>query len=254
MVELLDRLSYNEEAPFMANCATPPMCFDTLAGLVLEATFDGGRLTSDGGLPHLAHIDSELGLCEAIAEHVPEWRRGPVRHPLVALLRQRIFQIALGYEDQDDADTLRFDPLLKLACGRLPETGADLASQPTISRLENAPGAGECYRIALALGELYIKQRSKDGVPKRIVLDFDSTDDPTHGEQEGSEYHGYYKQHMYHPLIVLDGETGQLVTVVLRAGTAHASYGALSILKRIVARLRTAWEEVEIELRADAGF
>lgn len=239
----------------MPDCATTPTRFDTPAGLALEAAFDGGRLTSDGGLPWLAKMDAELGLCEAMAAHVPEWRRGAsVRHSLLALVRQRVYQVACGYEDQNDANSLRADPLLKLACGRLPETGADLASQPTISRMENAPGARACYRIAAALGEIYVEQRGKGGVPERVLLDFDSTDDPTHGEQEGSYYHGYYKQHMYHPLLVFDGETGQLVTAVLRAGNTHASRSAVAILKRVVTRLRRAWPSVRIEIRADAGF
>ena len=116
--------------------ATTPITFAT-SPLPLAATFDGGRLTSDGGLPWLGEADAALGLCEALAACIPEWRRGPVRHSLLTLVRQRVFQIALGYEDQDDADTLRRDPLLKLLCGRLPQTDSDdLASQPTFSRLE----------------------------------------------------------------------------------------------------------------------
>lgn len=238
----------------MDDCATTKIRFDTSTQLALEAAFDGGRITTDGGLTWLERTDSEIGLCMAIAAHLPEWRRGSVRHSLLALVKQRVFQIACGYEDQDDSDTLRSDPLLKLVCGKLPESEEDLASQPTMSRMENALSARDCYRIAYALGELYIEQRQGQGVPERILLDFDSTDDPTHGEQEGSCYHGYYRQHMYHPLVVFDGETGQLVTAVLRPGNAHASHEALGILKRIVARLRAAWPEVEIEIRADAGF
>jgi hypothetical protein len=238
----------------VTDCATTPMRFWTPTNLALEAAFDGGRLTSDGGLGWLAKADSELGLCEAMAEHVPEWRRGKARHSLVALVKQRVFQIACGYEDQDDSDALRTDPLLKLVCGSLPETGEDLASQPTMSRMENAVSARACYRMAAALGELYIEQREKPGEPRRILLDFDSTDDPTHGDQEGSYYHGYYGQHMYHPLVVFDGDTGQLVTVVLRPGNTRSSRGAVAILKRIVSRLRAAWPSVRIEIRADAGF
>jgi hypothetical protein len=128
----------------MNDCATTPTRFDTSAGLALEAAFGGGRITSDGGLAWLAKEDEELGLCETLAEHVPEWRRGKVRHSLLALVRQRVLQIACGYEDQDDADSLRVDPLLKLACGRLPEAGEDLASQPTIV----APGE-RSYRSCL---------------------------------------------------------------------------------------------------------
>jgi Transposase DDE domain group 1 len=233
---------------------TTRMRFETPATLALEAAFDGGRLTSDGGLIWLAETDEELGLCQRIASHVPEWRGPSVRHSLVRLVRQRVFQIACGYEDQNDSDTLRSDPLLKLVCGRLPESEVGLASQPTISRLEKAPDARSCLRMAEALGELYISERGKEGVPKRVLLDFDATDDPAHGEQEGTYYHGYYRERIYHPLVVFDRETDQLITAVLRPGNTHASRGALAILKRIVSRLREAWPPVEIEIRADAGF
>lgn len=241
----------------MTDSATSAIRFDTATTLALEAVFDGGLLTSDGGLPLLGEADRELGLCAAIAACVPEWRRGAVMHNLEALVRQRVYQIACGYEDQDDADSLRTDPLLKLVCGRLPETGADLASQPTMSRLENAPTRTACYRMALAIGEVYIQQRGAleaGGVPERILLDLDGTDDPTHGDQEGTAYHGYYRQHMYHPLLVFDGDTDQLVTAVLRPGNSHARRGAVVVLKQIVRLLKDAWPDVELEIRADAGF
>lgn len=222
----------------MGNSATPRTRFDTPTALALEATFDGGTITADGGLPWLARLDSELGLCENLAAAIPEWRRGSSRHSLEELVRQRVLQIASGYEDQNDADYLRADPLFKLACGRLPQTGQDLASQPTLSRLENIPDSRACYRMAEALVELYINQRGMDGAPERVLLDFDATDDPAHGEQEGVAYHGYFGQHQYHPLLVFDGESGQIVTAVLRPGNAHAGAGALSVLKRIVGRLQ----------------
>jgi hypothetical protein len=237
----------------MQDSATSITRFKT-APLELEAAFDGGRLTSDGGLVWLAEADRELGLCEEIASHVPEWRGPSVRHSLEMLVRQRVLQIASGYEDQNDADSLRTDPLLKVLCGRLPETDPDLASQPTISRMENAPDARACLRIARALGELYVRERAKHATPERVILDLDSTDDPTYGEQEGSYYHGYYGQHMYHPLLVFDGESGQLASAVLRPGNTHAGRGAVAVLKRVVRRLREAWPKVEIEIRADAGF
>jgi len=122
----------------MSDCATPTLRFETPTPLALEAAFDGGRITSDGGLLWLARVDSELGLCQAISECVPEWRKRRGRHTLASLVRQRVFQIACGYEDQNDSDALREDPLLKAVCGSLPESGGDLASQPTICRLENA--------------------------------------------------------------------------------------------------------------------
>lgn len=228
--------------------------FKTLAPRPLRASFDGGLLTSNGGLPWLLEADSALGLCKAIAAQIPEWRRGKVRHTLETLVRQRVFQIACGYEDQNDAATLRHDPLLKLVCGRLPESGTDLASQPTLSRLENAVDMRACYRLAYELASIYLDQRGQAGPPKRILLDLDGTDDPVHGEQEGVVYHGYYDQHIYFPLLVFDGNTDQLITAVLRPGNVHASNGTLAVLTRLVRLLRERWPKVEIEVRADSGF
>src|SRR5829696_7110455 len=238
----------------MSDCATQKIRFETPTPLALEAAFDGGRLTSDGGLTWLAEVDRELGLCQAMAEHIPEWRSRRGRHSLLSLLKQRVFQIACGYEDQNDSDFLRSDPLLKLVCGALPESGEDLASQPTICRMENAVTSRACYQMARALAELYIVRRGEDGAPKKVLLDFDATDDPTHGDQEESYYHGYFKEHIYHPLLVFDGDTGQLITAVLRAGNTHASRGTVALLKRVVGVLRSAWPGVQVELRADAGF
>ena len=223
----------------------------------LAVTFDAGQLTSDGGLVWLAYADDQLGLSQGLAQQLREWRRGPVRHPLALVVRQRILQIACGYEDQDDADTLRRDPLLKLVCGRSPHAAsADLASQPTLSRLENAVDRRACYRLAYALVGLYLQERERvgGGPPTQLLLDLDSTDDPTHGTQEGSRYHGYYRQHMYHPLLIFDGDTNQLLTAILRHGTAHASHGVVAIVKRVVALLRAHWPQVSIQLRADSGF
>jgi hypothetical protein len=187
---------------------------------------------------------------------VPEWRQGRVRHSRQTLVRQRVFQIVCGYEDQDDADMLRTDPLLKLVCGRGPELEVDLASQPTLSRLENAVNARACYRLAEGLLGVYLQERERasGGPPTHLLLDLDGTDDPTHGAQEGSTYHGYYQQHMYHPLLIFDGDTGQLLMAVLRPGTMHASRGAVTVLTRLVQRVRARWPAVQIELRADSGF
>jgi hypothetical protein len=244
----------------MCECATPTppaaawFAFGTAAGPTLSATFDGGPLTSDGGLPWVARAEATLGVCAALARCVPEWRRGPVRHGLEALVRQRVFQIACGYADQDDADALRTDPLLKLACGRLPESGPDLASQPTLSRLENAVDRHAVERLAGALADLYVRERGRAGAPARVVLDLDGTDDPAHGEQEGVKYHGYYRQHMYHPLLVFDGTTGHLITAVLRPGNVHGSRFVVLVLRRLLRKLRAAWPAVAVELRADSGF
>src|SRR5215210_8476204 len=143
----------------MSDCATQKMRFETPTPLALEAAFDGGRITSDGGLVWLSRMDSELGLCERISECVPEWRKRKGRHSLANLIKQRVFQIASGYEDQNDSDTLRQDPLLKLVCGSLPEGGLDLASQPTICRMENAATIRSRHQIARVLFELYLSER-----------------------------------------------------------------------------------------------
>jgi hypothetical protein len=150
----------------------------------MRAHFGGPQFTSDGGLCWLAEADRALGLCAALAAQIPEWRRGPARHALETLVRQRELQIARGYEDQDDADALRTDLLLKPACGRRPEH-ADLASQPTLSRLEDAVDAKACYRLAVALVQRYLQAREQSGVPAQIVPDLDGTDDPALGRQEG---------------------------------------------------------------------
>ena len=243
-----------KEPPVLLDCATASTLFATSTPLPLHAAFDGGRLTSDGGLPWLAEADRALGLCALIARYVPEWRRRTAQHALETLVRQRVFQIACGYADQDDADTLRHDPLLKLVCGRLPESGAPLASQPTLSRLETAMTRRACYHLAVALVELYLRERERGGVPTRILLDLDGTDDPTYGSQEGTAYHAFYGQHMYHPLLIFDGDTNQLITAVLRPGNAHASRGVVAILKRLLPVLQQRWPGVQIVVRADSGF
>jgi hypothetical protein len=237
----------------MTQSATDALVFTPPVALPLTVDFQGGRLTSDGGWCWVAAANADLDLSATLAAAVPDRRRRG-RHSRHDLLRQRLYQITAGYADQNDADSLRSDPLLKLVCGRLPETDPDLASQPTVSRFENAFSARDCYRLAEALGMVYLRQRERDGVPTQILLDLDSTDDPTHGEQEGHAYHGYYGQHMYHPLLVFDGDTGQLITAILRPGTVHAGHGVVAILRRIVTRLREQWPGVAITVRADAGF
>ncbi len=240
----------------MSDCATGSYLFATSTLRPLEATFDGGHLSSDGGLPWLVEADKQLGVCAAFARCLIDWRKDPARarHSLENLVRQRVLQLACGYEDQDDADTLRVDPLFKIACGQLPLTGHDLASQPTLSRLDNCADRHTCRRLAYALVELYLRQREQAGPPTHILLDCDSTDDPTHGAQEGTAYHGYYRQHMYHPLVLFDGQTQQLITAILRPGTVHASRFVVLVLRCLVRRLRARWPTVTIELRADGGF
>jgi hypothetical protein len=172
------------------------------------------------------------------------------------MLRQRIFGIALGYEDCNDHDTLKIDPMLKLSVGREPISGADLASQPTLSRLENSIGSTELWRMEEALLELFVERRGGDRI-RRLVIDADATDDPAHGQQEFEFFHGFYDCHCYLPLLVYvsadDGEQ-QLVASVLRPGNVHAGHGIVSIVRRIVERLREAFPDAQIVFRGDAGM
>jgi len=227
------------------------------AGRQLTATFDGGHLSSDGGLLLLQQVDEQLGLTTRLAAAIRD-ERDPalVRQPLLTLLRQRIFGIACGYEDCNDFERLREDALFKLAAGRPPLTGAALGSQPTLSRLENAVGAKDLLRMSRALAQMFV-ERHQAAPPARIILDADATDDPTHGQQELEFYHGYYDEHCYLPLLVYataDGGEQELMAAVLRPGNVHAGHRAVAVLRRLVERLRAAFPDTEILLRADAGF
>jgi hypothetical protein len=218
---------------------------------------DGGALTSDAGALLLREIDEELGLTQRLAGSICDERdQSKVQHPILELLRQRIYSIACGYEDCNDARSLRVDPALKLAVGRAP-TQADLASQPTLSRLEASVGWRECWEMSQVLVETYIEAHRQQP-PRRIVLDFDATDDETHGNQQLSFFHGYYDHHCYLPLLVFaqteaSGEQ-EPIAAVLRPGNRHAGHRAMSVVRCLVKRLRTAFPDCRIELRADSGF
>lgn len=218
---------------------------------------NGTFITSNAGVLLASRIEERLGLARRLSAVLRD-ERDPSRvtHSNESQLRQRLLQIACGYEDCNDASELRLEPAFQTAMGRVAGREASaLASQPTLSRFEQRE-EGELLRMSEALVEIWIDQLLARG-PKAcrdIVLEFDSTDDPTHGAQQQTMFHGYYDQYMYHPLLVFDGE-GWPVAVVLRPGRASASAGAASVLLRIFEKLvnrlpRTA----RITLRADAGF
>ena len=218
----------------------------------IKVAFDAPHISSDGGALLLRQMDDRLGLSERLAALLPD-ERDPrkVKHDRREQVRQRLYQIALGYPDCNDADRLRQDPVLKSVCDRSPQA-AGLSSQPTLSRLENAVDARTRRALVCEIEEQYV--RSFPEVPDVIVLDIDSTDDPTHGQQQLSFLHGYYDQHMYHPLVIFDGERGQLVSVVLRPGNAHAARGAMGVLRRIIQRLKQRFPYVQIVVRGDSAF
>jgi hypothetical protein len=237
----------------MTECITKQLYFSFFRKRHLTVDFQGGEITSDAGLLLIRQADDALRLSSGLGGCIEDRRDSRYAdHGMVELLRQRLYQVVAGYEDCNDANLLRRDPALKAACDRL-LSDDHLASQPTLSRLENSITSKDLYRIGEHFVELYIR-RNRKRKPKRIVLDLDGTDDPTYGNQQLTFFHGYYDQYMYHPLVIYDADTGELITAVLRAGNRHASYGAVTILKRIVPRLKRAFPRAEIIIRGDAGF
>ena len=234
----------------MTECNQASFTFYSKKNLTVD--FKGGEISSDAGLLLVRQLDERLGFTKGFTGCLDDGRhRSYVQQPLVDIVRQRVYQIIAGYEDANDADSLRADPVLKGVVGRL-LSEASLASQPTISRFENMVRAKELYRLSEYLLKFYIS--SKGSAPRRIILDIDATDDPVHGQQQLSFFHGYYDNHIYHPLLIYDGDTGELITALLRPGNVHASRQVVAILKRVVKRLREAFGEIEIVVRADAGF
>ena len=218
----------------------------------VRAAFDAGPISSDGGLLLLRQADRRLGLTEALAQALPDWReKRRVEHSDLELIRQRIYGICAGYEDCNDAKTMRRDPALKAACDRDPDQGADLASQPTLSRFENEVGPKSCYLLAEKLFESYL-QRHKQR-PSRLILDLDTTDDPLHGQQELRYFSAYYDEYVYQPLLIFD-QDGDLIASVLQPGKSQGTRPAVAVLKRIIHRLRKKWPGVSILVRGDSGF
>lgn len=229
------------------------LAFPFFESLQMTVDFEGGAITSDAGLTFLREEDERQGLCEAVCEAMTDSRdQRRVEHRLLDLIRQRVYQIAAGYEDCNDADELRKDPMFKATvAGRRPG-GRDLASQPTLSRFENEPDEYELERIMEAFVDKYLSRRSEP--PEIVILDIDPTDDPCHGAQQMALFHGYYGEKMYHDLLIFDGETGELVMPVLRPGNVHGADGVVEVLAWLLPRMRSAWPETAIIVRADGGL
>jgi hypothetical protein len=231
---------------------TPKLEFPFSRSRTLRVRFDEAPISSDGGAVLLRWIDDRLGLTEGLAATIPDNRDARyTAHSTLEQTRQRVFGIAQGYEDCNDATTLRHDPLLKVCCGRVPN-GAALASQPTLSRFENGASGRSCYRLAQALLESYFVRHPRRP-HRRIVIDLDPTEDPTHGQQEFSCFNGYYDEHCYLPLLVFD-QDGDLLSAVLQPGKGKGATTAVAVLKRIIGRVRRQWPRVRILVRADSGF
>ena len=220
-------------------------------GKAVIARFDGGRLSSEGGLLALREIERRLGLADRLAGCLRDPRMpAKVVHRLAEIIRFRLLMIAAGYEDGNDADALRVDPMFKLALDRLP-SGAELCSQSTISRLENLPDVRALLRLARAFIEQYCG--SFRAVPKRIVLDIDDTFDRVHGGQQLRLFNAYYDDYGFQPIVVFDGE-GRFVTAVLRPGKRPSGAEIRGFVRRLVGAIRSQWPRVEILLRADSHY
>ncbi len=215
-------------------------CLEFLPRKRVVVENSAGRLSSDAGLLVVREFDERLGMTEAFAAVLDDPRQEPT-HALRTMVRQRVDGILASYEDQNDHDTLRHDPVFQLVCDRLPEDGAELASQPTLSRFEK----GISVKALLRLRELFVEQfiEAFDEDPGRLTFDLDGFDDPAHGEQQLTLFHGYYGQKQSFPLIITNAETDLTVMIALRHGTAHAALGADEDLEYLVTRLREKWPD-----------
>lgn len=217
----------------------------------VQVVLDAPQISSDGGLLLLRKTDERWGLTRRMGRCLSDSRRkGSVRHTGVKMLAQRVVGICMGWEDCNDFDDLRADPLYTICLDSEP------APQPTLSRFENAVTARQIYRISEELVRFYADRHSHKA-PKRIVVDLDATDDPAHGQQEFEFYHAYYGRHCFLPLLVFvsaDGAPMELVAAVLRPGNAHAGRRSAAITRRIVDILRQAFPLTEIVVRADGGY
>ena len=231
----------------MTNCTQAVFDFPVLKRRKVQAEFSGGEITSDGGALLLRQIDRRLGLMKAIDAVIPDPRNPDyITHTQLSLLRQRVYGLSLGYEDLNDHKTLRNDPALQTAVDREQELG----SQSTLCRLEGRTGRKAAVDIHKVLIDQFIA--SFDVPPDELMLDFDATDDPIHGLQEGRFFHGYYDHYCFLPLYVFCGD--QLLVSYLRPSNIDGAKHAWAILALLTKRLRQDWPEVKIIFRGDSGF
>jgi hypothetical protein len=227
--------------------------FPSVCGKKVVADFEGGVVSSDAGLLLLRETERTVGIINRLTGCISDNRdQRYVYHQIHELMTQRILQIACGYEDADDSDSLRVDPLLKIACGRKPLKGEDLGSQPTMSRLENSVSRTALYRMGEAFVDNFMDSYRRP--PKKIILDIDDTDDPTHGAQQMSLFNAYYAEYCFMPLHIYEGYSGKLVCAVLRPGKRPTGEEIAAILKRVLERIRHRWPKTTIVIRGDSHF
>jgi len=238
----------------MSKSTQESLRFPPVDGLTVRGEFDGGALSSDFGPLILRGVDRQIRLTERLARVVDDQRHPSyITHELQALFAQRTYQIACAYEDGNDANTLRSDPVFKLGLEHRPlDEDGDLASAPTFSRLENAASTKDIYRIAQAFVDQFIASYPKP--PKLIVLDMDHSEDATYGQQELSFYNHHYRSYCYLPLFLFEGLSGKFITAALRPGKRPKGAENAMIIKRVLRRLRVVWPETHIVLRGDGHF
>jgi Transposase DDE domain group 1 len=230
-----------------------PFSFPAVQRKKITAAFDGGRITSDGGVMLLAQAERRLCIAERLAQVIPDGRDPDrVIHLLPDILRARIFAIACGYEDADDLDRLRGDPAFKLACGRLPDSGTDLCSQPTISRWENAPALRDLIRLMGVMVDVYCASYATP--PAAVTLDIDDTIDVVHGHQQLSFFNAHYDERCFLPIHVYDTAVARPVAVLLRPGKTPSGKEVRGHLRRLVRRIRRHWPATRITIRGDGHY
>jgi len=215
--------------------------------------FDGGQLSSEAGVLLLRGVEKQLSLASRLAGCIRD-RRNPclIEHTMEEMLRLRMFAIACGYEDADDCDWLRHDPVFKMAVGRLPESGNPLCSQPTMSRLENTPSKIEIARAMAAMVDQFCASFRR--APSSITLDIDDTFDAVHGHQQLSLFNAHYDERCFLPIHIYEGTTGKPVAVILRQGKTPGGKEVATILKHVVRRIRSHWPKTHILVRGDSHY
>jgi hypothetical protein len=236
-----------EKHPVGTNRTKKPLSFPACKKRVVEAEFSGGDVSSDGGILLVSKADRLLKLTEDIVSKLQDNRQqGKCEHSLLSMLRQRVYGLCLGYEDLNDHTTLRQDPAWQTAVGE----DKTLSSSPTLCRLENAQTRRQCWEIHRVIIEKFIKSHKKP--PKELILDFDATDDPVHGNQEGKFFNGFYRQYCFLPLYVTCGDW--VLVSYLRASNIDAAKHSRGVLSLLVHEFRRVWPKVKIIVRADSGF
>ena len=227
--------------------------YPAVARKKVTAAFDGGRLSSDSGVMLVSLAERRRGIAKALAALIADPRDpAHVTHTVEDVLRARMLAIACGYPDGNDLNWLRSDPAFKLACGRLPGTGADLCSQPTISRWENAPTLREIIRLTYALIDIWCRSYAKP--PVSVVLDIDDTLDVAHGHQEMAEWNAHYDERCFLPIHIYDTATGRPVTMILRPGKTPSGKEVRGWLRRLIKRIRQHWPKTRITIRGDGHY